>query len=268
MWESQQWKMATFLFVFFKVPENRTQETEKRRTFSSVSLLCTVISKSSRPIGARKSLGYCKSLDCVAGGLRGIEKSEKGRGKGKRKKRTLFFHFCFFLLHSSPPLLSFLHLLRKLPRRLLWNLYIYFGMTVIWLQYCKDQDRCTFVDLFYQDDQFMNSGNAFVQDSYSEKVSYKVAWMLSCLGGDLVECCIIISILSKGVRTLHSFPSWRHRLFLFPWLQVTTKLPSTSLLGRFPVRKWDKPLWANGRQQSCLFWASRSAKNTCSNSYL
>ena len=117
-----------------------------------------------------------------------------------------------------PPLLSFLHLLRKLPRRLLWNLDIHFGMTVIWLQYCKDQDRRTLVDLFYQDDQFMNSGNAFVQDSYSEKVSYKVAWMLSCLGGDLVECCFIISILSKGVRTLHSVSSWRHRLFLFPWL--------------------------------------------------
>ena len=48
-------------------------------------------------------------------------------------------------------------------------------MTVICLQYCKDQDRRTLVDLFYQDDQFMNSGNAFVQDSYSEKVSYKVA---------------------------------------------------------------------------------------------
>ena len=176
MSESRQWKMATYLFVFYNVPENRTQETEKRRTFSSVSLLCTVISKSSRPIGARKSLGYCKSLDCAAGVLRGIEKSEKGRGKGKRKKKDTFFHFCFFSLHSPPPLLSFLHPLRKLPCRLLWNLYIHFGMTVICLQYCKDQDRRTLVDLFYQDDQFMNSGNAFVQDSYSEKVSYKVAW--------------------------------------------------------------------------------------------
>ena len=194
MSESRQLKMATFPFVFFKVPENRTQETEKRRTFSSVSLLCTVISKSSRPIGARKSLVYRKSLDCVAGVLRGIRKSEKGRGKGKRKKET-FFHFCFLSLHSPPPLLSFLHLLRKLPRRLLWNLYIHFGMTVICLQYCKDQDRRTLVDLFYEDDQFMNSGNAFVQDSYSEKVSHKVACMLSCLGGDLVECCFIILFL-------------------------------------------------------------------------
>lgn len=39
------------------------------------------------------------------------------------------------------------------------------------LQHCKDQDRRTLVDLFYQDDQFLNSGNAFVQDSYNEKVS-------------------------------------------------------------------------------------------------
>ncbi|CAH3134219.1 unnamed protein product [Porites lobata] len=37
------------------------------------------------------------------------------------------------------------------------------------IKYCKDQDRRTLVDLFYQDDQFMNSGNAFVRDSYSEK---------------------------------------------------------------------------------------------------
>ncbi|CAH3134156.1 unnamed protein product, partial [Porites lobata] len=33
----------------------------------------------------------------------------------------------------------------------------------LYIKYCKDQD------LFYQDDQLMNSGNAFVQDSYSEK---------------------------------------------------------------------------------------------------
>ncbi|CAH3134180.1 unnamed protein product [Porites lobata] len=65
----------------------------------------------------------------------------------------------------------------------------------LYIKYCKDQDRRTLVDLFYQDDQFMNSGNAFVQDSYSEKVSHKVACMLSCLGGDLVECCFIILFL-------------------------------------------------------------------------
>ncbi|XP_073236793.1 vacuolar protein sorting-associated protein 16 homolog isoform X3 [Porites lutea] len=39
----------------------------------------------------------------------------------------------------------------------------------LYIKYCKDQDRRTLVDLFYQDDQFMNSGNAFVQDSYNEK---------------------------------------------------------------------------------------------------
>ena len=43
--------------------------------------------------------------------------------------------------------------------------------TFFHLQYCKEQDRRTLVDLFYQDDQFLNSGNAFVQDSYSEKVT-------------------------------------------------------------------------------------------------
>ena len=107
MSESRQWKMATFLFVFFKVPENRTQETEKRRTFSSVSLLCTVISKSSRPIGARKSLVYCKSLDCVAGVLRGIENSEKRRGKGKRKKGHLFSFLLPFPSLPSPSSLVF-----------------------------------------------------------------------------------------------------------------------------------------------------------------
>ena len=107
MSEWRQRKMATFLSIFYNVPENRTQETEKRRTFSSVSLLCTVISKSSRPIGARKSLGYCKSLDCVAGGLRGIEKSEKGRGKGKRKKKTLFSFLLLFPSLPSPSSLVF-----------------------------------------------------------------------------------------------------------------------------------------------------------------
>lgn len=44
-------------------------------------------------------------------------------------------------------------------------------MRLFLLQYCKEEDRRTLVDLFYQDDQFLNSGNAYVQDSYSEKVS-------------------------------------------------------------------------------------------------
>jgi len=39
----------------------------------------------------------------------------------------------------------------------------------LYIKYCKDQDRRTLVDLFYQDDQFLNSGNALVQDSYEEK---------------------------------------------------------------------------------------------------
>lgn len=48
---------------------------------------------------------------------------------------------------------------------------MYDSRTFFHLQYCKEQDRRTLVDLFYQDDQFLNSGNAFVQDSYSEKVT-------------------------------------------------------------------------------------------------
>ena len=39
------------------------------------------------------------------------------------------------------------------------------------LQYCKEQDRRTLVDLYYQDDQFLNSGNVYVQESYAEKVT-------------------------------------------------------------------------------------------------
>ncbi|CAH3134276.1 unnamed protein product [Porites lobata] len=81
----------------------------QRRAEPFVSMLCTVISKSksSRPIGTQKSLGYCKSLDCVAAVLRGIGKSEKGRGKGKRKRGQLFFisaPFPFTPLHLSPRL--------------------------------------------------------------------------------------------------------------------------------------------------------------------
>ncbi|XP_074624159.1 vacuolar protein sorting-associated protein 16 homolog [Acropora palmata] len=35
----------------------------------------------------------------------------------------------------------------------------------LYIKYCKDQDRRTLVDLFYQDNQFINSGNALVQDT-------------------------------------------------------------------------------------------------------
>ena len=52
--------------------------------------------------------------------------------------------------------------------------YMYALRTCFHLQYCKEQDRRTLVDLFYQDDQFLNSGNAFVQDSYSEKVTSEI----------------------------------------------------------------------------------------------
>ena len=193
MSEPRQWQMATCLAICccFSTMSWRIALNRQRREGSFVSILCTVMSKTCRPIGAQKTLGYCKSLNCVAGVLRGIEKSESGKGKPALGPPFPFLlHFPFTLFFSPSP-----SLVLYLPRRLLWNLYINFDMTVICLQYCKDRDRRTLVDLFYQDDQFMNSGNAFVQDSYSEKVSYKVAWMLSCLGGDLVASCFIILFL-------------------------------------------------------------------------
>ncbi|XP_015764646.1 PREDICTED: vacuolar protein sorting-associated protein 16 homolog [Acropora digitifera] len=49
----------------------------------------------------------------------------------------------------------------------------------LYIKYCKDQDRRTLVDLFYQDDQFLNSGNALVQDSYEEKVLFLCLFFLS-----------------------------------------------------------------------------------------
>ena len=91
---------------------------KQRRAEPFVSILCPVISKSSRPIGARKSLGYCKSLDCVAGVLRGIGKSEKGRGKRKRKKGHLFSFLLLFPSLPSPSPLVFAPA-TQLPRRLL-----------------------------------------------------------------------------------------------------------------------------------------------------
>ena len=62
------------LFIFFLQcrGESHSRDRRQKREEPSVYTLCTVIGKSSRPIGEQKSLGYCKSLDCVAGVLRGI----------------------------------------------------------------------------------------------------------------------------------------------------------------------------------------------------
>ena len=106
MSEYRQRKMATCLFVFFTMSW-RIAHKRQRRTEPFNSILSTVRRKSSRPIGARKSLGYCKSLDCVAGVLRGIEKSEKRRGKGKRKKGHLFSFPLPFPSLPSPSSLVF-----------------------------------------------------------------------------------------------------------------------------------------------------------------
>ena len=157
-----------YLSICFFTMSWRIVLKRQRRAEPFVSILCTVISKSSRPIRTRKSLGYCKSLDCVAAVLRGIGKSEKGRGEGKRKRGQLFFISAPFPFTPLPLFSRFCTCHANCHAG--YCVYIHFDMTVIWLQYCKDQDRRTLVDLFYQDNQFMTSGNAFVQDSYSEKV--------------------------------------------------------------------------------------------------
>ena len=194
MSEWRQRKMATFLSIFYNVPENRTQETEKRRTFSSVSLLCTVISKSSRPIGARKSLVYRKSLDCVAGVLRGIRKSEKGRGKGKRKKDT-FFHFCFLSLHS-PTLFSRFCTCYANYHAGYCETYIF---TFAWLWFVCSTARIRIAVHLWTCSTRMTSLWTVVmplcRTATARRYHKLIAWMLSCLGGDLVECCFIILFL-------------------------------------------------------------------------
>ncbi|XP_057293833.1 vacuolar protein sorting-associated protein 16 homolog [Hydractinia symbiolongicarpus] len=39
----------------------------------------------------------------------------------------------------------------------------------LFIKYCKQQDRRLLIDIYYQEDQFRNSGNAFIQDSFAEK---------------------------------------------------------------------------------------------------
>jgi len=39
----------------------------------------------------------------------------------------------------------------------------------LFIKNCKQQDRRLLIDIYYQEDQFRNSGNAYVQDSYAEK---------------------------------------------------------------------------------------------------
>ena len=98
-----------YLSICFFTMSWRIVLKRQRRAEPFVSILCTVISKSksSRPIGTRKSLGYCKSLDCVAAVLRGVGKSEKGRGKGKRKRGHLFFISASFPFTPLPSSLVF-----------------------------------------------------------------------------------------------------------------------------------------------------------------
>ena len=99
MSEPRQWKMATCLAICccFSTMSWRIALNRQRREGSFVSILCTVMSKTCRPIGAQKTLGYCKSLNCVAGVLRGIEK--KWKWEREACSRTTFFISTTFSLH-------------------------------------------------------------------------------------------------------------------------------------------------------------------------
>ena len=97
--------LSSYLLLFSRVSW-RIALKRQRREGSFVSILCTVISKTCRPIGVQKTLGYCKSLDCVAGVLRGIEKSESGKGKpalGPPFSFLLPFPFTLFFSPSPFP---------------------------------------------------------------------------------------------------------------------------------------------------------------------
>ena len=194
MSEWRQRKMATFLSIFYNVPENRTQETEERRTFSSVSLLCTVISKSSRPIGARKSLVYRKSLDCVAGVLRGIRKSEKGRVKG-REKRTPFFISASFLFTPLPLFSRFCTCYANYHAGYC-ETYIF---TLAWLWFVCSTARIRIAVHLWTYSTRMTSLWTVVmplcRTATARRYHKLIAWMLSCLGGDLVQCFFIILFL-------------------------------------------------------------------------
>ena len=108
MSEPRQWQMVTCLVICccFSTMSWRIALNRQRREGSFVSILCTVMSKTCRPIGAQKTLGYCKSLNCVAGVLRGIEKSESGKGKpalGPPFSFLLPFPFTLFFSPSPFP---------------------------------------------------------------------------------------------------------------------------------------------------------------------
>ena len=70
--------------------------------------------------------------------------------------------------------------------------FVYIFLLLLWsivqnffVQYCKEQqNHHVLVDMYYQYDQFLDSGNLYVQDSYAEKVGvsmpiiYKLLFIL------------------------------------------------------------------------------------------
>ena len=67
---------------------------------------------------------------------------------------------------SIEGLLSFMS--EHCPSNGLYQVDLHYNCNVFF-QYCKNQDRRLLIDLYYQEDQFRKSGNAYTQDSFAEK---------------------------------------------------------------------------------------------------
>ena len=190
MSEPRQWKTATCLAICFLFSRMswRIALKRQRREGSFVSILCTVISKTCRPIGVQKTLGYCKSLDCVAGVLRRIGQSENGKGKPALRPP-----FSFLLPFPFTPL--------PLPSFCTYHagyceIYIF---TLTWLWFVCSTVRIRIAVHLWTCSTRMTSLWTVVMPLCRTAIArryYKlIAWMLSRLGGDLVECCFIILFL-------------------------------------------------------------------------
>ena len=99
-----------------------------------------------------------------------MKKVKKGGVNGREQKRHLFSFLLLFPSLPSPSSLVFAPVTQTTTQAIVKPIYSLWhdcDLSAV----LQGSGRRTLVDLFYQDDQFMNSGNAFVQDSYSEKVS-------------------------------------------------------------------------------------------------
>ena len=170
-----------YLSICFFTMSWRIILKRQRRAEPFVSILCTVISKSksSRPIRTRKSLGYCKSLDCVAAVLRGIGKSEKGGVKGREKKET-FFHFCFLSL-QSPTLFSRLCTCHANCHAVCCETYIF---TLAWLWFVCSTARIRIAVHLWTCSTRMTSlwpvVTPLCRTAIARRYYKLVTWMLSC----------------------------------------------------------------------------------------